>query len=359
MLKIALGQCPSEGPGGLPYKHALSGKSLGYTAAICEFKGDWKVMNELIGLPSWKEKQGICWRCNCTLEQVADVNDDAMWRQPANRISHGDLLLKLQRKGRLCKIFDMPAFDSSLFRVDWLHAADLGVTANFFGAVLHLCISLPFFGPNQAARLAFVWSCGSEAARCPLVKENQLKVLPLKRFKHIRSKPCLKASGGQIRALAPWFLKFANSWQIQDMGEAFIPELELAKGAIADLAKCYDTLSSHYGPTALPDLKQFSISFAEKLVALAEIKGGRYSLPPKLHMWLELCAEGCTPSKGWNYGEEDFGGSVASMARRRGGKESPLATSKNTLLAFMAKQPLPTLKGRASSPSSSPARPVS
>ena len=128
------------------------------------------------------------------------------------------------------------------------------------------------------------------------------------------------------------------------------PELELVKGAIVDIAKCYDTLSSTYGPSALQDLQHFSIRFAEKLVALAGLNGSRYSLPPKLHMWLELCREGCTPSKGWNYREEDFGGSVASMAKRKGGRDSALATSTNTLMAFMAKQPLPTLKGQQERP---------
>ena len=81
-------------------------------------------------------------------------------------------------------------------------------------------------------------------------------------------------------------------------------------------------------------VRDWSLEDAEAMVRLVDL---RFFLPPKLHLWLELCSEGCTPSKSWNHKEEDFGGSVASM--------SALATSRTTLQSFMAKQPLPTLKG--------------
>ena len=38
------------------------------------------------------------------------------------------------------------------------------------------------------------------------------------------------------------------------------------------------------------------------------------------------------------------------MARRRGGRDSGLAVSRNTLQAFCVKQPLPTLESKAPGP---------
>eukprot|EP00971_Amphidinium_carterae_P200011 3969680-Amphidinium_carterae.1 len=59
---------------------------------------------------------------------------------------------------------------------------------------------------------------------------------------------------------------------------------------------------------------------------------------------MEIAMEGSTPSLSWTYGEEDFGGFLAGVARRRGGRESPSATSRTTLQAFKLKQCLPSLR---------------
>ena len=83
---MAAGMFPKVGPGDTPYKHKLAGRPLGYLAALAEFKGDWKMMSEVVGLPAWNSKVGICWRCNITLDNVAMVGEDAPWRLPANRV---------------------------------------------------------------------------------------------------------------------------------------------------------------------------------------------------------------------------------------------------------------------------------
>ena len=47
------------------------GKALGWNACLCEVRGDWKFFAETFHLPKWNQKSGICWSCNCKLEQVA------------------------------------------------------------------------------------------------------------------------------------------------------------------------------------------------------------------------------------------------------------------------------------------------
>ena len=69
-----------------------------------------------------------------------------------------------------------------------------------------------------------------------------------------------------------------------------------------------------------------------------------WKLKPKIHMWLELCAERSRPSQFWCYRDEDYGGTVAALARRRGGKNSAQAMSETVLDLFAIKQPMVRLR---------------
>ena len=61
---------------------------------------------------------------------------------------------------------------------------------------------------------------------------------------------------------------------------------------------------------------------------------------PKMHLFLELCIEGGKPATCWTYRDEDWGGSVAKMSRRRGGLLSTAAYSSNLLDRFRMQQPM-------------------
>ena len=69
-----------------------------------------------------------------------------------------------------------------------------------------------------------------------------------------------------------------------------------------------------------------------------------WRIKPELHMFLELCSEGPHPAKFWNYRDEDWGGSVARMARRRGGELHALTFSTNVLSRFKVQQPVIRMK---------------
>ena len=116
-VAMAKGVWPEAGPGGAPYKHRQSSRPLGFVAALAEMKGDWKMMAEVIGLPSWNQNAGICWRCNLTLEQIDQVGEDSPWRLPENKLSHGDLLMLSQARGPLCKVFDFAGFSSNFLEL--------------------------------------------------------------------------------------------------------------------------------------------------------------------------------------------------------------------------------------------------
>ena len=57
-----------------------SGKDLGIQAALCELRGDWAMFKETLNLPGWQGKGPICFKCNCTLEQLDQVSKTAAWR---------------------------------------------------------------------------------------------------------------------------------------------------------------------------------------------------------------------------------------------------------------------------------------
>ena len=66
----------------------------------------------------------------------------------------------------------------------------------------------------------------------------------------------------------------------------------------------------------------------------------RHGVRPKLHQVLELASTGIVPSDVWNYRDEDFWGSLASMARTEGGTTTATSCSKVVLDRFCIRQNL-------------------
>ena len=44
---------------------------------VVAFRGDFKVMSEMLGLPEWKSGDGICWKCLVILDGLRAVDHDA------------------------------------------------------------------------------------------------------------------------------------------------------------------------------------------------------------------------------------------------------------------------------------------
>ena len=92
-------------------------------------------------------------------------------------------------------------------------------------------------------------------------------------------------------------------------------------------------------------LKENSRKFALLFVALeARSEPPAWRVKPKLHLFQEMCetTDSC-PSLCWGYRDEDFGGSLSQLSRRRGGSNNPASTAKSVLVRFMAKHAVPIL----------------
>ena len=90
--------------------------------------------------------------------------------------------------------------------------------------------------------------------------------------------------------------------------------------AAQSFPNCYVALSS--GSVFAKDvLRGSSVKFTQQLVALESVDPGCWGLKPTLHLWLELCASGASPSLFWTYRDEDFGGTCALGTQERRASE--------------------------------------
>ena len=81
--------------------------------------------------------------------------------QPEMRCNHQELVERLlASKPSLSPIWQYPFFHQRCLRLDWLHLADLGVTAALAGSILCLFVDppgFPNFGPTIEDRRLTLW----------------------------------------------------------------------------------------------------------------------------------------------------------------------------------------------------------
>ena len=96
--------------------------------------------------------------------------------------------------------------DGSSFRIDWLHVADQGVTANFFGCLLVLLVAEPgltSLGTTQDARRLAVWRQIEAFYKASHISSDRLPALRAKRFRTKAS--IFKGTGWHNQATGPLF----------------------------------------------------------------------------------------------------------------------------------------------------------
>ena len=121
------GSYPQFGYAGEPLVEAWrtkrAGKTIGGIAFLCEFKGDWAMFKETFCFPGWRERAGICWKCNATPDTLRQFGKEASWRQAP--LTHWDVMGRILDKGNSINgIFSAPGFTKDCCFMDWLHAVD-------------------------------------------------------------------------------------------------------------------------------------------------------------------------------------------------------------------------------------------
>lgn len=160
--------------------------------------------------------------------------------------------------------------------------------------------------------------------------QDRLQTITPTMLKAKSKAPKLRAYAAQVRALVPWGLELANT--VLDPTD---PVENAARVGMYHIDQVYKALSAT-SIFAHIILQEHSTKFALQYVALEAAHGLTrfWRIKPKLHMFLELCMETSRPSLFWTYRDEDYGGSVSRMARRRGGLCSAHGMSKNMLDRF-------------------------
>ena len=251
----------------------------------------------------------------CMLCQVREVGSDASWR--SRPLTHAELILRILRsRGRVNPLIEAPWAHIRIFRMDWLHVADLGCTADFMGNFFHVVIPL-FPGNSKKEQCA---ACYAEMSAWYQEEhiENRFDCLLPTFFEPSSDGPYkLRGSAAKIRALVPFAWKLA-----QEMLDITDPVHAAIRQAAYHLDQVYSALSERH-PDPCATMKEHGMKFALQYVGLhdhlndADDKAWR--IKPKLHLFMHITSDNSIPRLTWTYRDEDFGGSVARMARRRGG----------------------------------------
>ena len=263
---------------------------------------------------------------------MSDIGRDAAWR--TSRLSHNDVICRMLAKGKtVSPFFSIPYVIIEICRIDWLHCCDQGVAADYL-ANLFIALRDKCPGRSMEVRTQALWEkiCAFYSAN---KVEDRLPTLTTGMLVQPAKAPKLRCSAARCRALVP----FAAECSQELLSSADPLELA-AKAGAHHLHMCYKALSLQESQI---DIMDQSIRFARQYVSLfrAMPENSRaWRIKPKLHMFLELCAEEGKPSMSWCYRDEDFGGSVARLSQRRGGILSVKAFSTNLLERFQLQQPI-------------------
>ena len=172
-------------------------------------------------------------------QERKDNGLNARWRRDDARLDHAGLLQHLQYLGRsLSPIWSYPLVKAPCLKLDWLHLADLGVSASFMGGICCILVEPPGhpdFGGTIAGRTLTLWHLMDHWYKEHKVYTDRLKSLPVTRF---RLKPaCLKAQGATIRRLVPFFVELVGRLDLHD------EEQKSAITGMMALSECYRCLS--------------------------------------------------------------------------------------------------------------------
>lgn len=267
--------------------------------------------------------------------QVREVGADASWQ--GTTLTHWEVLERITALGKaLNPLLLVPWARAAVFRIDWLHASDQGVAPDFIGNLFWEMQKL-MPGTTIKARVHALSEKALAWYQTYNVQDRFDKLLPehfIQKGKGFK----LRGSGAKVRALVPFGKALAD-----ELCDSADPVQHALKCAATHLSNVYETLSSKsifHADIAHPESTKFALLYVALHDVLNEQDNRQFRIKPKLHLFLHICSDGSRPAKCWNYRDEDWGGSVAHLSRRKGGLCSVSATSSNVLSRFLANQPV-------------------
>ena len=334
------------------------------------------MFKETFNFPGWNNKGGCCWHCVATPKTVLDFS------KVTERLNHWDVAMRILDKGaQISPIFECPGFGKDQCLIDWLHAVDHGVACDFIANLFWK--ALPQIASTRKTAVNKIFEEIKEFYEANHA-DSKLQTLTEKMIKQEKKPPKLRAKAAEARALVPFAVEFldvfeksfvfciCHFWKSMmylknkvDVFDVFekqsllllatvcLPrfahkhfpgdsELEKALRMMAvHLNECYKCLSNDMYDQK--KLEQHCRKFCLLYTALEDKDSKLWIVKPKFHQFVELSLQNSNPSKTWTYREEDYGGFLAQMGRRRGGKWDPRVVGQSVLQRFRAKN-RPVLK---------------
>ena len=266
---------------------------------------------------------------------VREVGSTAGWRN--DPLSHSECLLRmLQKRRRVNPLLTAPWVTTKIFRFDWLHVGDQGVTPDFIGNFLHAILPV-VPGNTKKEKCALLYADYEVYCEDNDVKDRLDALLPTM-FEPKDGPYKMRGSAAKMRAMVPWIYKISV-----EMLDIRVPQHEAMRQAAYHLDQVYSALSKdHPDPTGC--MKEHGIKFALQYVALHDfcnpLDDRAWRIKPKMHLFMHLTSDSSIPRLFWTYRDEDFGGTVARLARRRGNLLKCSSTSKAALEKFKVLNPM-------------------
>ena len=286
LQQCCVGKMPECRHDGAPWcaadakRKRLGGTDLGCAALLCQVTRDWKMFKDVFRFPQHNEVAGCCFKCSVTPAGIRDTTSAAPWR--SERLGHWDLVARMRSQGITpTPLFNAPGVRSSIFRLDWLHVADVGVSADWLGGLFTFLAEHKFPGRSFAAKLSGLWQRIQQLYRVhpPAARLDQLTYKMLNRGS---PSPKLRCHGMEVRCLIP---------VAKDLSQEYLREGDLVEQAIGqgtlELSACYDCLSRS-APGG--ELATRSRKFAALLVSLEVHLPGVFRVKSKLHFFQDVRA---------------------------------------------------------------------
>jgi hypothetical protein len=313
-------------------------------AALLQIRGDWEGLVSFFRL-RWYTSNLFCFLCNSTLESgplcYKDFSEQAPHR--ATRFGHQAYLESCAGDHQQpCVLFKSPGLTMQHLCIDSMHSADLGCFADALGSLLHLEVGNQQWYPSRERGLVQLNIALRDFYRANRHK-NLSSLYPLQMTQIVATGKCpfLKAKAAQVRHLAEFGLILAN--RHKHGGPEHAPFLFKDNFRLSGHTAVYlDHLVSMFGGmvnylrslSASPFLeepcKHGMMQFLSSLAALNQLwardvdEARQMTLPFHLrqkahmleHMVLDQIARYGSPALSWCYRDEDFVGSVKSIAAK-------------------------------------------
>ena len=314
------------------------GRDLPAKGILVEIRGDWDWLNSWYNIPTYNTKSGMCWLCKTTFETFRNCTAN----ERNSGLSKAEFLTRVRNMGKtVCPLWHWPEMaPRTLILPDWLHAVDMGISADIAGQLL-LELSAKYEGRSLKDRVSGLWLDVQELYKEHMVTDRLQKLTPevLNKGKKSTGPPTLKCPAATVRHLVP-LLPILTGKHFAIGSDHEVACHKLAKF----LAKVYNKVETNeHSGLDKASAKVASQYMALEKEALEAEDSLNWHVMPKLHQFQHICESNFNAKDFWCYADETLGGHLAQLFLRRGGANNPGENCARALEKWQQIAPFPAV----------------